>query len=318
MFAKLINPQYPTAALGLEKKSAAAVQLQKAGRGQFSLRRAATAVLSANLLNPSFDEQNIKDAQELVQTLRELAAAAGMARQKKWSVTLPEAASRAVVMTLESQPASRNELEEVLQWKAERAFGASYNELRVSREKLSPDASGHLRYLAIGMRYAVLTEYERVFGSLGWRTGLILPRHVGEERWLELFTKRAQGGGDSLLISSHQAGFTAALVSRSQPVVARSVICEAEDRDDDLYRFLLFCRDRIFSNDTSERHRSLGSFLLVGNGFTKDRVKQIINETLDTNTKALSADEVGLVNLVSSGISFDDVAAPAGIATMAW
>jgi len=315
MIGKLIYPQYPTSALGLEKNTAAVVQLGRAGRGQFNLRRAATVDLDGSILNPSFDETNIQNPQELISTLRELAANAGLGRQKKWSVTLPEATTRSVVMTLETEPSSSKELEDVLQWKAERAFGASYGDLRISREPLSKDSNGKPRYLAVAARLNVLAEYESVFEALGWRAGLILPRHEGEARWLEMLTRRTQGG-DSLLISSHQSGFTAVLVSRAQPVVVRSMICESEDRDDELYRFLLFYRDRVLEKEN--QGRSLESFLLVGNGFTKDKVREIIKETLNTSAKVLSADEVGLVNLLSSNIPFDDVAAPAGIATLAW
>jgi hypothetical protein len=315
MFSKLIHPQYPTTALGLEKESAAVVQLQKAGRGQFRLRRAATIDLPDYLLNPSFDEKNISDSKEFTEALSELTISAGLGRQRKWSVSLPEATTRSVVMTMETKPSSRNELEEVLQWKTERAFGASYDELRVSRNKLSADIKGQERYLLVGIKNSVLAEYESIFETLGWHTGLILPRHFGESRWLEMMTEK-KTDEDSLLISSHNAGFTAVLISNAQPVVIRSVFCE-DDYDDELYRFLLYCRDRVFEKDTTTP-RSLQSFLLVGHGFTRERVKQLVNETLDTKPRALDADDVGLVNLLSSRMAFNEVAAAAGMATMAW
>ena len=121
---------------------------------------------------------------EMADALAELVASAGLPRQKRWSVALPESSTRAVIMTLEGKISSRGELEEVLRWKTERGFGATYDELRVSRQKLSNDSSGRTRYLAIGVHLNVLAEFESVFDSLGWTTGLILPRHSGEERWL--------------------------------------------------------------------------------------------------------------------------------------
>jgi Tfp pilus assembly PilM family ATPase len=316
VFSKLIHPQYPTTALGLEKESAAVVQLQKAGRGQFRLRRAATIDMPDYLLNPSFDEKNINDSKEFAEVLIELTMSAGLGRQRKWSVALPEATTRSVVMTMETKPSSHNELEEVLQWKIERAFGASYGELRVSRNKLSPDSKGQERYLAVGIKHDVLAEYESIFETLGWHAGLILPRYFGESRWLEMMTEK-KTDEDSLLISSHNKGFTAMLIGNAQPVVIRSVLCE-DDYDDELYRFLLFCRDRVFDKDAATTPRSLQSFLLVGHGFTKERVKQIVSETLGTKPRALDADDVGLVNLLSSRMAFDEVAAAAGMATLAW
>src|SRR4051812_16634595 len=215
-FSKLISPRFPPAALGLESSNATVVHLDRSRNG-FSIRRAATITLPENLLHPSFDEQNISDATTLVGLLSEVALSAGLGKQRKWSVALPEAATRTAILTLESAPASRAELEEVLRWKHERAFGATESELRVSRERLTQDAQGRQRYLAVGMRLSVLDEYEAVFEAMGWRAGLILPRHQGEARWMTM------PGGDSLLISSHSEGFTALVLRDKQPAIVRSV-----------------------------------------------------------------------------------------------
>lgn len=305
------------AAIGLERGNASAVLLQRQ-RQQFSLRRAATITLPHSLLSPSFDEQNISDTGEMADALAELMTSGGLQKQRRWSVALPEAATRAVILTLESAPASRGELEEVLHWKIERGFGATFDQLRVSRERLSPDASGRARYLAVGMRVDVLSEYESVFNALGWKAGLILPRHVGEQRWL---TRTRDGGrvdSDALLISSHAEGFTAVMMRGSQPLIVRSVMCEEEDRADEVFRLLLFYRDRIQTADAAlPAPRSIERYLVVGSGFSMDKVGEIINETLGTEARALNAPDVGL-NLPTNDLSFDAIAAPAGLAALAW
>ncbi|MBV9211847.1 MAG: hypothetical protein JOZ52_14495 [Acidobacteria bacterium] len=311
--SKLINPRLPMAALGLERGTASAVLLQRQ-RQQFSLRRAATITLPESLLRPGFDERNIADAGELGDALAELVTSAGLQRQRRWSVALPEAATRAVILTLESAPASRGELEEVLRWKTERGFGSNYEELRVSRERLSPDASGRARYLAVGMRLEVLAEYESVFESLGWRAGLLLPRHAGEERWLSRTSDGGRVSADSLLISSHAEGFTAVLLRGGQPLIVRSVLCDEEDRADELYRLLLFYRDRLQASDAA---RNLERYLLVGKGFSLETINDLINETLGAEARSLSATDVGL-RLPTGDLSFDAIAAPAGLATLAW
>jgi Tfp pilus assembly PilM family ATPase len=315
--SKLINPRLPMAAIGLERATASAVLLQRQ-RGQFSLRRAATITLPESTLRPSFDEPNVSSTGELADALAELVTSAGLQRQQRWSVALPEAATRAVILTLESAPASRGELEEVLRWKTERGFGATFEELRVTREKLSPDASGRARYLAVGMRLEILAEYESAFESLGWRAGLILPRHAGEECWL---TRTSDGGrvdADSLLISSHAEGFTAVLLRSGQPLIVRSVLCEEEDRADELYRLLLFYRDRVQASDAaSPLARSIERYLVVGAGFSLDTIGELINETLGSEARALAATDVGL-RLPTDDLSFDAIAAPAGLASLAW
>jgi hypothetical protein len=313
VFSRLVRPRFPPAALGLERSHATAVHLERQRRDGFSIRRAATALLPEGLIRPSFEEQNLTDANALVLLLSELALSAGLGKQRKWSVALPEGSTHAAILTLETTPASRAELEEILRWKYERSFGASQEELRVSRERLQPDAQGRQRYLAIGIRTFILAEYESVFEALGWRAGLILPRHQGESRWIT-----ANGAsGDGLLISSHAEGFTALLLRDSQPVIARSVTCEPEDRDDELYRLLLFYRDRILSADGEAAMQELSKLLVIGEGFDKEHVSEIVNETLEVRLRALGPVEVGLA-LPSAELSFDAIAAPAGLATLAW
>jgi hypothetical protein len=311
-FSQLVAPRYPSAAVGIESSDATVVHLDYRRREGFVLRRAATLALSPGLVTPGYDEPNIQDANALAQALNDVALGAGLGRQQKWSVALPEAATRTQIITLESVPASRSELEEVLRWKIERGFGARLEQLRVSRDKLTPDAQGRARYIITGIHLDVLEEYEAVFATLGWRTGLILPRHMGEARWLV----RSSAVGDALLLSSHADGFTALLVRNRQPLIMRSILCEDADRDDELYRLLLFYRDRLAPAGAAPAS-SLQTLLVIGDGFDKQRVSESIAETLDTSLRALGPADVGL-RLPSNDLSFDAIAAPAGLAALAW
>ncbi|HEY0378236.1 MAG TPA: hypothetical protein VGC87_15065 [Pyrinomonadaceae bacterium] len=313
-FTKLVRPRFPSAALGLESGTASVVHLERRGRGGYAIKRAATATLPPGLIQPGFEEVNVTDASSLVMLLGEVALSAGLGKQRKWSVALPEAATRTAILTLESATASRQELEEVLRWKTERSFGAPPEELVVSRERLHADAQGRHRYLAVAIHSGVLGEYESVFETLGWRAGLILPRHQGESRWL---ASNGSAAGDALLVSSHSDGFTALLLRDGQPLVARSVLCEPEDRDDELYRLLLFYRDRVLVPGEGEAARALNRLLVVGEGFDKAHVGEVVNETLEVSLRALGPVEVGLA-LPSAELNFDAIAAPAGLATLAW
>jgi hypothetical protein len=306
--SKLITPWYPSTALGLERGSASIVQLEK-GRGGATLRRAASFSLDDSLLRPSFDEPNIGDPVDLAAGLNELAGSAGLLKQKRWSISLPEATTKTAILTLETSPSSNSELEEILTWKIERSFSLPLDELAISRERLSHDAQGRDRYLVVGTRRSVLQEYETVFAALGWRTGLLLPRHMGESQWLT--TNGA--AGDSLLLSSSENGFTAIVFRGKQPLILRSISCDVHDREDEFYRVLLFYRDR----RTGENEQQLSRLLVLGNGFPKERASEIINETLETNLKPLGASDLGLA-MPSRDISFDTIAAPAGLATMSW
>ena len=309
--AKLVNPRYPATALGFEKGIATIVQLERGRGGSFSLRRAATVNLPDSLIHPSFDETNISDRRELIAALKDLATSAGLLQQRKWSVSLPDAASRTLILTLDSAPASRAELEEVLTWKMERGFGTSLAELSISRERLPADAQRKDRYLAIATPTAILAEYESVMQSLGWRAGLIVPRHLGEGQWLTQNGSR----GDSLLLSSSENGFTAVVFRGKQPLIVRTVACDPSECEDELFRLLLFYRDR--RGGEAAQATQLARMLIVGKLLSKDRACEIVSETLGTDLRSLDAGDLGL-QLVTRELSFDAIAAPAGLATLSW
>ena len=297
--------------MGLDRGIASIVQLEGGRKGAFSLRRAASINLSDSLIRPSFEESNIEDLSQLVEVLKELATSAGLLRQRRWSVTLPEATSRILILTMEVG-GSKAELEEVLKWKMERGFGSSIDELSISKESLPRDSQGRDRYLVVGVRLSVLAEYESVFSSLGWRAGMMLPRHLGESRWL-IKNGRA---GDSLLLTAHDEGFTAAIFRGREPLILRSVACEPDEREDEFYRLLLFYRDRRTS-ETDNSGQSLAQLMVLGRGFEKERATEIARETLGDHLHVLSAQDVGLV-LPGGDLSFDAIAGPAGLASLHW
>ena len=309
MLSKLLHPWYPATAFGLEKGLASVVELERRGNVG-GLRRAATVKLPESLITPSFEESNIADHTELAAAIRELAASAGLLKHKRWSVSLPEATARTLILTIEVNTAG-SELEEVLKWKMDRGFGVPLEELSVSRERLLKDSQGRDRYLVVATRLAVLAEYEHLFSILGWRAGLVLPRHLGESQWLT----RNGFSGDSLLLSSTDDGFTAVVFRDRQPIIFRSIECDPDEREDELYRLLLFYRDRRAAD--SEFEQPLSRFLLTGSGFDRARASEIVNETVGGNLRPLDAEDLGL-RLPTNQLQFDIIAAPAGLATLSW
>jgi Tfp pilus assembly PilM family ATPase len=283
------------------------VQLDRS-RGGYVIKRAATLRLANNLINASFDQSNINHPEQLISALSELTTSAGLLRQRKWSVTLPEPTTRSVILTLEGAGNSRREVDEVIEWKIERNFGAPASELRVAREQIAPNEQNQVRYLLTGIHLSVLAEYESLFAAMGWQAGLVLPRHVGEEQWL-----RNGVAGDGLLLSSHQEGFTAVLLRNNRPLTLRSVFCDPEECDDELHRVLLFYRDRSGANGGGS---SVNRLMVMGDHLDKARVAKIAQETLGVNLKPLTAADVGL--LIPGDLPFDVIAAPAGAARLAW
>ncbi len=308
--SRLVNPRYPATAIGLEKGVASVVHLERAKDGTSRLRRAATFNIDESLIRPSFDEPNIADPAQLASVLKDLAASAGLLRQKRWSLSLPEATSRTLVVTVDGQSQSGSEAQEVLTWKIERGFGAPLDELSVSKERLQKDPHERDRYLVIAVRKDVLAEYESVLESLGWRTGLILPRHLGEAQWLV----RRGAGGDALLLSGSSQGFTGVIFRDKHPLIVRTVTCTPDEFEDEFYRFLLFYRDRSAPEGVEAGSR-LSRLMVLGEGITRERAGEIVNETTGDDLRPLEAHDLGL-QLPSHEFSFDSIAAPAGLATL--
>lgn len=305
---KLVKPRLPAAAIGIESNVASIVQLDRA-RGGFVVRRAASVNLSPGSIKPSFDQPNIADATVLAIALNDLATSAGLLRQRKFSASLPEAATRSAIITLEGSSGSRRETEEMFEWKIERSFGAPASELRVSREPMPPDAQRQTRYLVSAVRREILAEYESLFHAMRWHVGLILPRHTGEEQWL-----RNGSRGDGLLLTVHDEGFTAVLMRGEKPLAVRSVLCDPEECDDELHRIFLFYRDRV---GTPAQATSIERLLVVGERLDKNRVAELAGEAFDVSLKPLNAADVGLL-VPSNNLDFDVIAAPAGLARLAW
>ena len=318
---KLISPRYPSAAVGLAGDGASVVQLERRG-GTLAVRSAGYLPLPAGLVRAGFDEENVRDPSELAAALSELVASAGLLKRRRWSVALPEASTRTSILTMETAPASRAEADDMLKWKTERTLGAPLDELRVARERLQTDAQGRARYLVTAVRLSVLNEYEQVFESLGWHAGLILPRHAGEAWWL--MRDGAASRADSLLVSSHAEGFTAVILRAGQPLYVRAVSCETEDRADELYRFLLFYRDRT-APPTPEGEppaapavtERIERLLVAGIGLDYEQASEIVEETLASPPHAVHAEDLRLA-FPPGEIDFRQIVAPAGLAALAW
>ena len=156
----------------------------------------------------------------------------------------------------------------------------------------------------------MIDEYEAIFEQYDWKAGLILPRAVAETRWI------ADEGSamDSLLISSQSDGFTAVLLRGSEPSVVRSVTCAPEEIDDEIYRLLMFYNDRFAD---AQGGNLLSRLMLIGRDLVPERIRAISTEAFGRSLSIVKSDEVGL-NVPVGSLSFDDLAAPAGLAAYGW
>jgi hypothetical protein len=304
----LLAPRVPHIAAGFVDNNFVVVDIRRARRG-FGIGASAVSQLPEGLITPSFDSMNIHDLQGLATIIYQTAEAAGLANKKQWCVALPEGAARSIVVTLESKPSTRKELNEIMSWKIERLIGIPASELSISRQKLHQDVKQE-RYIATVARQEILAEYEALFHNIGWQAGLMLPRHMGEIQWLML--EKAEG--DRMLVSANRSGFTAVVVSHGEPVLVRSYVCEPESRTDDLHRFALYYRERM--SNAAGAAPFLESVLVIGN-IDLAEAQSAISDALDNRPRLMEASEFGL-DLEEAPVWFDHLAGAAGLATLAW
>jgi hypothetical protein len=304
----LLAPRAPNTAAGFIDDSFAVVDLRRARRG-FWLASSAVTQLPAGLVSPSFDAVNIQSPEEMADIVSQTAQAAGLANKKRWSIALPEGCARTLVVTLESKPKNGRELKEVILWKLERVVSVPTGDLRISRQRISPQA-GQERYLVTIVRDDVVSEYEDVFESLGWHAGMVLPRHMGEAQWLVW----NQSPGDKMLVSANRSGFTSVVVRSGEPILIRTHNCEPEAMADELHRFALYYRDKVAP--PAGGASGLTGLLVLGQ-IDLDEAQQAIADALEAEPRVLDPAEFGL-DLKGEPIRFDQLAGAAGLASIAW
>ncbi len=302
----LTAPSFPKAAIGFERGAVTALALRKESGG-FAVSQAASVELPDTLLASGFLDRNIASVKELRVFIEEAITSAGLLNQKKWSASLPGNTARSAIITMETAAAGKGEAEEIVDWKTEQAFGISINEMRVSRVKIAADSQNRTRYFATAVKLSVLDEYESVFEGFGWDVGLVLPRAVSESKWLAKDSKTT----DSILISLQADGFTAVLLRDGEPNVVRTVTCTVSERDDEIYRLLMFYSDR-FGGDSGTR--ALDRLLVVGPDLLPAKIKEISTEALGRAIRILTPAEIGF-SYPEGSFRFEDLAAPAGLAS---
>jgi hypothetical protein len=300
-----IDPRLPHTAAGFVNNNFAVVDLSRFRR-RFAITTSVITELPSGLLIPAFDSGNIQDQEQLAEIILQSVEAGGLADKKRWSVALPEGVARTLVIVLESAPSSRAELNEIINWKVERAIATTASDLRISRQKLS-QVEGQERYLVTVAREEVVSEYDALFERIGWNAGLLLPCHLGEAQWLMW----DDSPGSKLLVSSNRSGFTSVITQNKEPVLVRSHMCEPESILDELYRVALYYRDRIAAH--ADEHISR---LLVIGGIDHRQAQLTLADATGGEPDLIRPEELGLD--LAPEVSFDQIAAVAGLATLAW
>lgn len=306
MFSSFFTPKFPSAAFTFEAGQVLALSVKRSGKGSCEIDRVGSSPLDSAVLTPDFIETNIGDFDALSEQLEDAVAKAGLIGRKDWSAALPLEAAKVSILSLDATPASKRELEEILEWKAEKAFGLGADRLRLSFGKISNDAEGRGRYLVSAVALHVLEEYEDLFDGMGLKVGLTLPRAVCEADLLNRYLKDS----DTLLLSTSTSSFTAMLMRAGEPLVVRSASSSSEERYDELYRLLLFYSDRFAGDDAD-----LGGILLTGGGMESQDVRTVAEEALGGSPEILGPESFGLSS-TPEDLQFAEIAAAYALASI--
>jgi Tfp pilus assembly PilM family ATPase len=306
-FNYLTAPRLPRTSLSISETHVALITLKRSG-ADFEPRNLGVSRLPAGIVRASLTEPNIADEPLLADHLSKTASRAGMGSIKALSVSLPSGSARSMVVGLDAAPASRTELERMIEWKAERGMGLKFGELRVNYTRLS-DVGGRPQYLVSATAERVIAQYERIFERLGWQAGMIAPQHIGEAQWL----MRQGLEDDQVVLSLNDRGFDAMIVRGREPLIVREVECAPEERENEFYRLMVFYRDRLAREGAG---KPLSRALMIGPATDQRRFRNVLASAMERNVIALDLRQIGLK--VDPTAPFINFAAAGGLATMAW
>ncbi len=301
----LTAPKLPRTSVSISETHVAMVELRSRSKG-VEARHVGVTQLPAGLVRASFTDPNIANEATFIELLNRTAEQAGLGRARKLMVSLPEASARSFVVSLDNVPASRAELSQMIEWKAERNLGAKSDELRLTHRQLETLA-GKSNYLISAVHQRVLEQYEKIFDELGWQAGVILPQHLGEAQWLI----RADVPEDQAMVSVNSRGFTVVIVRGQEPILVREIICAPAEREDEFYRLLIYYRDRLLPDGSSG---IVNRLLTIGTPEEQESFRRTLEAALERRPIILNPDSLGF-NLDASA-PFNRLAAAAGLATL--
>jgi hypothetical protein len=302
----LSSTPLPRVAAGFTDNSVVALEVKKKG-SELNIERLASAVLPKALLKPDFTVSNIPEPASLANVLRQVTERAGLTRHSRWSIALPEGVARSLIVSFDSKPESREELQEMIAWKVERILGIEPVRLRLVRQQISSGPAP--RYLVSAVEEGVISEYEAVFRLLGWHAGLILPRHMGEAYWLANDSEP----GDKLLVSHSYWGFVAVALRGSELLMVRIHNCGLEERENDLFRMATFYREKIVQSKEDSVQ-----VLAIGDGYEMELTERTFADALsDVKFNLLNPAQMP-IKIPEPGISFEQIAATAGLAALSY
>lgn len=229
----LVDPEPPGLGLDLRTGELALARLS-ARRGAGALDACLTAPIASGVLSFSMLDPNVLDEEELQRVVESALVRAGAAGARRIALTIPDHVARISVVELPGAPGSRAELEELLKFRLKKSLPFDVASARLAYEKLPGPGSSFLTGV---MHETVVSQYEKLFGDMGFHVGLIKPASVSLLDLLGPIAYRELAPGeDYFFVNAERDYFTVSLVrDREVPVLVRTLGLRSGENDSTIY-----------------------------------------------------------------------------------
>ena len=228
-----LRPNYPTAALEVDRKEMVLVRLRRRGRGKPELEVAEARPLPEQAASSSIFKPNLGTPEEMGSRLRKLLEATGT-KPGRLSLVLPDNVAKISLVTLPERPASVRRLDEVLRFKLRRAVPFRLEDAVLTHQVLPGEGTGVTVLVAVMLR-GVVEQYERALEAAGVRPGLVdlcTPNLYNLCR--QQIAAAGADGGDVGLLNVASGYFTLLIVRDDRLVFYRCKSYAAGDSEEDL------------------------------------------------------------------------------------
>ena len=229
-----LRPNYPAAALEVDRKEMVLVRLRRRGRGKPELEVAEARPLPEQAASSSIFKPNLGTPEEMAVRVRKLLEATGT-KPGRLSLVLPDNVAKISLVTLPERPASARRLDEVLRFKLRRAIPFRLEDAVLTHQVL-PGEGAEVTVLVAVMLRAVVEQYERALEAAGVRPGLVdlcTPNLYNLCR-PQIAAAAAADGGDVGLLNVASGYFTLLIVRRERLVFYRCKSYAGGDSEEDL------------------------------------------------------------------------------------
>jgi len=227
-----LRPNYPTAALEVDRREMVLVRLRRRGRGKPELEVAEARPLPEQGPGSSIFKPNLGTPEEMAGRLRALLEATGT-KPGRLSLVLPDNLAKISLVSLPERPPSVRRLDEVLRFKLRRAVPFRLEDAVLTHQVLPGEGSGVTVLVAVMLR-SVVEQYERALTVAGVRAGLVdlcTPNLYNLCR--PQLLAAAAGGGDVGLLNVASGYFTLLIVREGRLIFYRCKSYAGGDSEQD-------------------------------------------------------------------------------------